>query len=242
MSRQLIQARSRKDCSPRLAGYLAGTLALLFVLGGTAVHADQTSAEPADANSNSTVTGSGSEASSDATPTDRDADATGRPLSVPPLDHAEYPEERPEWIDQTPDLDAEVVIWPVKSLLQPTPRAAEESLQLQVRGAVAAYAEHVLGEQRAEAMDFLPGFDGNLDELPAEDYYAGTATVGEEMVYEAAARLRFDEEHRQRLRTAWKEHEVATRLWTLGVAGGGGLCLLLAGTGLTRRFARRHAG
>jgi hypothetical protein len=166
-------------------------------------------------------------------------------LSVNPESDAVYPETRPDWVDGTPDLNAKPVVWPIKSLLRATPEEARESLQVQARGVMAAYAELVMESQGLEGKDterLLASYlkEVELDLLPAEDRYSGTAQVGEETVYEEAARLRFDEKFGRRLVRAWKEDEVEHRLGILGVAGGAGLCLLLAGTGLVRRIARKH--
>ncbi len=168
-----------------------------------------------------------------------------RTLSVAPLDHAQYPDDRPEWLEMAPDLDASLVVWPVKSLLLPSKAEARESLELQIRGAVAAYADHVLGSERADLLnqaetEQMLSEQVLVESLPFTDRYEGTAKLGDETVYEQAVRLRFDEKYRQRLLATWQNRELAERLEAVGVAGGVGLCLLLAGTGITRRIARRN--
>ena len=164
-----------------------------------------------------------------------------RKLSVPPLGHAQYPEDRPSWVDEAPELEGEMAVWPVKSLLLPSAEEARESVLVQVEGAVAAYAEQVLGEEKAGLLTHHDLEHIVIDSLPAEDVYTGTAKLGDATVYEHAVRLRFDEAYRRRLAANWQEQEVTQRLRLVGVAGGVGLCLLLAGTGLTRRIARKHS-
>ncbi|WP_164101517.1 hypothetical protein [Candidatus Laterigemmans baculatus] len=176
-----------------------------------------------------------------------------RPLSVAPLNQVTYPEDRPEWVDAPPSLGSfragdlgegseagAVDVWPVKSLLRPTAEEARESLEVQIQGAAAAYAERFLGTDRAQQLPPSVPLVPELETLPAADRYAGTATLGDQTVYEEAARLRFDEAYRQRLAKQWQQAEVGSRLKWLGVAGGGGLVVLLSATGLVRRTARRR--
>lgn len=202
---------------------LALGLSISGVFGNTSVKA-QESAEPQPA-----------ESQSDAAQPDQP-----QALSVPPLNEAFYPDSRPEWMEQAPEFNKSVDVWPVKSLLRPTAEEASESLAFQVQGAVAAYAEHVINDARAAALSSHPEFEIDLAKLPAGDRYVGTATIGTETVYEEGAILRFDDAFRQKLQVAWREQAIQGRLQALGVAGGAGFLLLLAGTGIARRVARKH--
>ncbi len=165
-------------------------------------------------------------------------DLEPRPLSVAPLDHAQYKTAPPAWVDASAELDGAVSVWPVKSLRCDSREAAAESLRVQVRGAVAAYAEYFLGDDRAQVLGDSPLLNINIDDLPSQDRYHGTAEMGGQLVFEEAARLRFDETFRRKLASAWQQREVEHRLSAVGVAGGAGLCLLLAGTGIVRRISR----
>lgn len=164
-------------------------------------------------------------------------------LSVAPLDQPVYPADRPSWIDDPPQLGGEGdEVWPVHSLLRPTAEEARESLQVQMQGAAAAYAEQFLGARRAGRLGESALRHWELDEIASEDRYSGTVKVGEQTMYEEAVRLRFDEPYRQHLAAAWQEREVGRRLSFMGITGGAGLCVLLAGTGFIRRMSRPVRG
>lgn len=169
-------------------------------------------------------------------------------LSVDPTGDIVYPAGRPEWLDQSPTPDDKPAVWPIKSLLSSSPEKAQESLEIQVQGAMAAYAElalkQMLGDEAVAngSADRLIGsrlLQVDLDS-GVVDRYSGTVKVGGVTRYEEAARLTFDKKFDRRLERAWKAEEVEGRLGTLGVVGGVGVCLLMAGTGLVRRIARKH--
>lgn len=162
------------------------------------------------------------------------------PLSVAPLNEVAFPESRPEWLNAAPSADGDVEVWPVTSLLRPTAEEARESLRLQMRGAVFAYAEQVLGAERVARLASLDQLSPEIELLPLEDRYAGTALLGDQTVYEEAVRLRFDERYRRELGAVWRQAEVRRRLLFLGVAGGGVFCLLLPVTGVVRRMANQR--
>ena len=176
---------------------------------------------------------------SEAAPTTSEAAPSPTPLSVAPLDHVDYTTAPPDWVDDAPQLDGDVAVWPVRSLLSDSESEARYSLEIQMRGALAAYAEYFLGDERARVLGNSPSLFVDLDSLPETDRYAGTAKLGGQTVFEQAARLRFDEKFRRRLANAWREREVEQRLSVVGIASGAGLLLLLAGTGLVRRVARK---
>lgn len=163
------------------------------------------------------------------------------PLSVAPLDHIEYQVAPPQWINDSPQLDGEVAVWPVRSQLSDSEEEAKYSLQVQIQGAVAAYAEHFLGDERARVLGNDAALAVDLDSLPESDRFIGIAKRGGLTYHEQAARLRFDEKFRKRLATAWQEREVEQRLSVVGLTGGAGLLVLLAGTGIVRRVARKKA-
>lgn len=169
-------------------------------------------------------------------------------LSVDPTGDMVYPAGRPDWVDQGPSPDNKPTVWPIKSLLSVSPEKAKESLEIQVQGAMAAYAELALKQRLGDeaisdgAADRLIGsklLEVNLDSGSVRRY-SGTVEVDGVTVYEEAAELTFDEKFDRRLERAWKAEEVEDRLGVLGVVGGTGLCLLMAGTGLVRRIARKH--
>jgi hypothetical protein len=163
------------------------------------------------------------------------------PLSVAPLDHVEYQVAPPQWISESPQLDGEVAVWPVRSQLCDSEEEAKYSLQIQVQGAVAAYAEHFLGDERARVLGNDVALSVDLDSLPESDRFIGTAQRGGQTYHEQAVRLRFDEKYRKRLASAWQEREVEQRLSVVGLASGAGLLVLIAGTGIVRRVAKNKS-
>lgn len=211
-------------------------LALPFGLSASSFAGDPSAGEPAAENPAAENPGAGEP----------------HPLSVAPLSQVTYPADRPEWVDAPPTLagsidsgvghSGAVDVWTVKSLLRPSAAEARESLQVQMQGATAAYAEQFLGSERAQRLSKSVPLAPELEMVPAEDHYAGTAVLGDQTVYEEAVRLRFDEAYRQRLAAEWRQAEVGSRLKWLGVAGTGGFVLLLSATGLVRRTARRRSG
>jgi flagellar biosynthesis GTPase FlhF len=164
-----------------------------------------------------------------------------RPLSVAPMNQPIYPADRPSWIDGSPDLENDPVVWPVKSLLRSSPEEAAESLNVQVRGALEAYAEHLLGPEAASQLAGHAMLSLESDWVTQADRYRGQAERGQETVYEEAVLLRIDDRLNRRLRTAWKEHQTSERLGVVGAVSGASLCLLLAGTGVMRRISRKAA-
>lgn len=163
------------------------------------------------------------------------------PLSVAPLDQPTYSDDRPEWVDQIADLDSDPIVWPVKSLLRASAEEAAESLQIQLNGAMAAYAEQLLGPEAADALVDHPLLGVDIDSFDGIDRYSGTATLGESTMYEEAARLRLDKRFEKELKRASKEVVVGNRLAGLGFISAGTICLLLAGTGIVRRIARKSS-
>lgn len=165
-------------------------------------------------------------------------------LSVPPMDETIYPETRPSWLEDLPELEGEIAVWPVKSRLFLSQREARENLEAQVHGAVLAYAEHVLGESLAAplALEKIGKvWQVELDEIPAKDRYQGTAQVGGEVRHEEAVMLRFDSLYRDQLQKAWRENVLRDRMISLGIVVGGGLSTLLAATGLVQRRNRQQS-
>ncbi|QEG39971.1 hypothetical protein [Roseimaritima ulvae] len=165
-----------------------------------------------------------------------DAEATEvSELSVAPLDHKIYPDDRPEWISDEPWLEGERHRWPVVSLPSLTPEASQESLRMQMQIAVEAYINHVTksGGRAGRKVQFDDDYiDARL--VNTQRSYSGVVTTSGGEMYEDAVELVFDEAFRGDIQAQWRHVEVTHRLTGLGVLGAGGLAMLLGLTSLLK--------
>ncbi len=168
------------------------------------------------------------------------AGKTTAELSVPPLDHVDYPADRPKWLDQLPsfggDFDSIVVVTePAESA-----EAAGEELRWMQRAAIGNYVAQTLDSPDRYDV-YLPDEETIDRELVARQY-TGVVTIGDETHYESATELRFDAKQKQAIEDAWKNVEVGQRLKALGGLASLGLVALMCTSGLigvvSRRFAR----
>lgn len=155
-------------------------------------------------------------------------------LSVPPLDHKIYPDDRPSWISEDPQLDGQRHRWPVVSVPSLTPEASRESLQMRIQLAVEAYVNQWAGsEQAGEAIRFDEAYiDAHL--VNPSRHYSGVVTTSNGEMYEDATELVFDADFRDEVDRQWREHEVAERLAGLGLLGAGGVVLLMGLTSVLK--------
>ncbi len=166
------------------------------------------------------------------------------PLSVAPLDHIEYPEDRPDWVSAAPSLKEFPHTWVVVSGPSDTPEESAADLKLMERAAIATYIKG------------LPGADGRFDFYPITDEwienelvcrrYAGQLTEGGMERYEHAVELRFDKETQKQMLASLKNVEVRERLGAIGVLVFTGLIGLICSSAfvgmLSRRAERRASG
>jgi hypothetical protein len=164
-------------------------------------------------------------------------------LSVPPMDHIEYPKSRPDWCQQEPDFserDHKIV---VATSPCDTPSQCEEELRWMQRAAVATYVNSLL--ESSAGPDFLVFSDQQINDQLVARHYEGTVTAGGETKYEKVVQLSFTPENRAEIQQAFQGIEVGRRLSVLGFVGFVGTCLLVCSSGLlglaSRRVARREA-
>jgi len=163
-------------------------------------------------------------------------------LSVGPADELRYPDDRPAWIDAGPELDGKVHRWPVSSPLSSTAELSRQALLVQLRAAAETYVETLFDSPEAPAV--IPLEDHWIAERIADNgRYEGEVHSGDEVLYEAAAELRFTVEDRRWLQELWDAHRVGQRMVALGAMTAGGTALLLMATAglsiLARRSERR---
>jgi hypothetical protein len=166
-------------------------------------------------------------------------------LRVAPMDQIRYPDDRPEWLDDQPDLEGKTHRWVALATPCDTPEASEESLELMKAIAIELYAHALLGPLLEET-----GFrvddqwiDRHREDLVAKRY-SGELLQGDMTQYESAALLEFTPEIQGELRQQWKNQELTRRLGVLGFLGFVSTVLLGGTTAalgvISRRVERRE--
>ncbi|TWU58731.1 hypothetical protein Poly51_15110 [Rubripirellula tenax] len=158
-------------------------------------------------------------------------------LSVAPLDHVEYPEDRPKWIDEKPLPDEHRVI--VVSMPWDTAEESLEELSWMKRAAVSAYVNRLV--EAGGAFDFYDPSDEEFESDLIARQYVGTVTQGAATKYEAAVEIRFTGRKQDEIRTAWKNIEVGGRLRAVGALTAFGLIVLMGTSGVIGVVSRRYA-
>ncbi len=214
-----------------LTSRILGT-SLCCVLAVGACFADAQTVPPAAASETSATveTSAAAEASAAADAVDAVSE-----LSVAPLDHKIYPDDRPEWISAEPVLEGSRQLWPVVSLPSLTPDASQESLRVQMQIAVEAYINH-LTDSSGKAGQKIQFDDQYIADhlVNSQRRYSGVVTTSGGEMYEDAVELVFEEAFREQVRKQWRGVEVGERLAGLGVLGVGGLVMLLGLTSLLK--------
>ncbi len=164
-------------------------------------------------------------------------------LSVPLLDHVDYPEDRPEWVSAPPelaDLPHKIV---VVSMPWDTPEESGEELKIKIRGAVETYLAGLPGALGRS--DYHPISDKWIEKHLVTRRYDGKVTKEGLTQFEHAAELQFDEEARDLFLGSLKNLEVSERLGALGATVFLGLVGLICSSAcvgtLSRRAERRDA-
>ena len=168
-------------------------------------------------------------------------------LSVAPLDHIQYPDDRPEWIVAVPDLDHDDHTWTV---VTPPCESIEECaamLAVLTESAANSYADTFIRHDSGHIPrtdnfhEFTPGI---IDDSLITKTYSGTVTQGNSLLYEQAAQLTFGPDTQAEIRKSWKNGEIKQRLGALGVLAGGGVALIILGStcagAVSRRIERRE--
>ncbi len=170
-----------------------------------------------------------------------DSDSSAKPkrteLSVAPMHHVTYPDDRPAWIETEPDLESPIHRWVVTTSGAETMEQCEAELEVLKPAAVALYIKETTGWVCDDAI---------LDEQWIEDElvdrrYVGTLKMGDRELHEIAVELTFDADSRKRIRTAMNNSVVGERLR----ATAGLFALALVGLcctgGVLGVFSRRYA-
>lgn len=117
----------------------------------------------------------------------------------------------PAWLEEAPTLEGDVHRWPVRSQPASTPEMSRQLLQVQSRAAVETYLEQLLDSPDAAA-SLSPDDAWIAEHLDPERVWHGEVRRGEEVLYESAGVLLFDEQDRAGLREQWRAHLVDGRL------------------------------
>lgn len=152
-------------------------------------------------------------------------------LSVPPLDHVTYPDDRPEWVNQADNgkpytvIDGNKIV--VVSPLCDTSNQCDELLMISARVAADQYV--------IDLVDFIA--DSSFYEFSDDEIadlitrqYEGMAKQGDMEMYERAIELTFTPEKQREIRSASKNIEVDRRLHRMGGFFLGGLVMLFGGS------------
>jgi len=169
-----------------------------------------------------------------------ETEAKSTELSVVPLDQTVYPSNRPDWIDHVPDDDAstdddETMV--VTSSPSETIQESLEELRLMKRAVAINTIESLVPRGQEFKSNLLD--DDWIDQWLVSRTYEGKVTQGDMVLHEHAAELVFDEEARHEIHELWKRSQVNDRLGLLGLAGFGGLCLLVVSSIATSYLSRR---
>lgn len=164
---------------------------------------------------------------------------TAAELSVAPLDHVVYPDDRPSWLDKLPSIGGEVDSIVVVSEPALTAEAAAEELRWMQRAAIATYVSQLV-DQPGQFDVFSPD-DETINRDLVTRRYDGVVTIGDETHYESATELQFDMAQRKLIDDAWKNAEVGRRLKAFGGLASLGLVTLFCTGGLIGVVSRRFA-
>lgn len=174
-------------------------------------------------------------------------------LSIAPLDHVEYPSDRPKWIEQradhfsslTDDSPSDRVISiVVVAPPQPTPEAAAEMMEVMAKGAVENYIDQQ-ATTIAEPIDttkIVVETEWIRNELITRRY-DGEVQSGDQTEFESACLLQLAPQHQTVLQSLIQNHRLKHRLGAIGVFACGGFLTLVGGSivfgGLAARQQRR---
>lgn len=159
------------------------------------------------------------------------------PLSVAPLDQVEYPDDRPQWIEEPTQLDEFPHRWTVVSGPSETPQLSREELQLLQRASVETYLKSLPGAEGR--FDFFPVTDDWIEQQLVVRRYEGEVTQEGLTLYEHAAELEIDRETEAKMLAALQNVEVRQRLGAMGVLVTTGLFGLICSGALVGMISRR---
>ncbi|TWT91606.1 hypothetical protein [Neorhodopirellula pilleata] len=182
--------------------------------------------------------------------------AAGEPsaeLSIAPLDHVDYPSDRPKWVQRNENdlslpTDAsqtdQVISIVVVSPPQPTPEAAAEMMEVMAKGAVENYIDQQAATipESIDTSKIVVEMDWIRNELITRRY-DGEVRSGDQTEYESACWMQLTTEHQTTLQNLIQNHRLMHRLGAVGVFALGGFASLVGGSilfsGLAARQQRR---
>ena len=165
-------------------------------------------------------------------------------LSVAPLDHVTYPEDRPEWVSDADNgkpftlIDGNKIV--IVSRLCETPIQCEELLMISAKVAADSFVINLV--DFAVASDFYEFSDQEIKELITNDYEV-EALQGDVTMYQQTLELTFTPEKQLEIKQAFDNIEVKRRLRDMGGLLIGGLVALFGSSaviGTMGRLGRRR--
>lgn len=183
-------------------------------------------------------------------------------LSIAPLDHVEYPSDRPRWIEESPQANSsplsskqskstesksdDVISIVVVSPPQPTPEAAAEMMEVMAKGAVENYIDQQAAAlpESIDTKKIVVEMDWIRNELITRRY-DGEVQSGDQTEYESACLMQLKDQHQVVLQKLIQNHHLMHRLGVVGILALGGFLALVGGSilfgGLASRQQRRSS-
>ncbi|MEO9590906.1 hypothetical protein [Rhodopirellula bahusiensis] len=162
-------------------------------------------------------------------------------LSVAPLSHLIYPDDRPGWIDEPITNDGKEYSVVVTSGPSGSIEEADELVGVYARGAVQSYVDELVANQEwATHPEMIPmDIDWIRDELVVRRY-EGNVLVGDETQFEKAVLIRIEPDDRRVFETAIADLKLKERLAATGLTILGGFSLLVGGSIVLGGLASRQ--
>jgi hypothetical protein len=158
-------------------------------------------------------------------------------LSVAPMSHITYPDDRPSWIGKSPDLKSSVHTWVVTTSGCESMERCEAELEVLKPAAVSLYIKETTGWTCDD--EFLDA-DWIEDDLVVRRY-VGSLKKGDQTLNEIAVELNFDSGSRERIQRARKNTVVHDRLRATAGAFALALVGLCCTGGLLGLVSRRYS-
>lgn len=163
---------------------------------------------------------------------------TSGELSVAPLDHVTYPQDRPGWVSQkTPHLKGSNHSWVVVTQPWDTEEQCNEELPILVRAAVELYAKELTGRECDPETITQQWID---DEVVSRTY-VGKLSIGDQTMHEIAVQLHFDDEARAFLQQACEDEVLDERMRVTGVGIAASFAGLVLLTSVLNMAAKRYS-
>ena len=174
-------------------------------------------------------------AATDADAADADQPA---PLSVPPLDHVTYPDDRPDWVEAEDDLEAVTHRLMVRTPPCESREECEDRLARELVLKLQVYPSLLLDDPAAAFL--FPVDDKAITERVIARRYDGELRQGELPAFESVLELRIDADLQHQLRHRYRNRELRDRYGALAVLGVGGWMVMAGLAGMTAMWGRRR--